>query len=121
MKLERPTAILIKGPLKRRNLRPALFLFGTTDGFAWVEPLYLEPYPTGQFAFHRAHGAKTTSANSLSVRTEATVYSASRRHIPLDQTVAAALAWGVRQLEAADISYLDERERLRMLLAEELS
>ena len=51
--------------------RPGLFVFTTPDGFAWVEPAYLEPAPTRE-AFHRVRARVTmTAAKGMQTATAA--------------------------------------------------
>ena len=69
MKPDRNAWVVIIWPNGTIMSRPGLFVFPTADGFAWVEPAYLEPSPS-RSAFHRAYGTiKMTSDGFIVERT----------------------------------------------------
>ncbi len=105
-------------------MRPGLFVFTTPDGFAWVEPAYLEPAPSRE-AFHRVRARLTLSASGFTAEGED-----GRTYVvaPLDALEDGAgadlrevCAWAVREIEAQGRTVDDERERVRQLLGDELA
>lgn len=104
--------------------RPALFVFTTPDGFAWVEPAYLEPVPSRE-AFHRVRASLTLSADGFSA---AGVDGRDYLVAPLDSLedgvgadLRAACDWGRREIEAQGHTLDEERDRVRLLLGDELA
>ena len=104
--------------------RPGLFVFTTPDGFAWVEPAYLEPAPTRE-AFHRVRARVTMTASGFTAEGED-----GRSYLvaPLDTLEDGAgadlrevCAWAVREIEAAGRTVDEERDRLRLQLGAELA
>lgn len=106
------------------TMRPALFVFTTPDGFAWVEPAYLEPAPSRE-AFHRVRGRLTASASGFSVESEDgrayLVAPAADLEDGAGQDIRDVLAWAAREIEAQDRTLDQERERVRQLLGDELA
>lgn len=105
-------------------MRPGLFVFTTPDGFAWVEPSYLEPVPSRE-AFYRVRGALTMTSSGFTVEA-----ADGRTYIvgPIDDLedgVGADLrevcAWAARELEAQGRDLDEERDRVRLLLGDELA
>lgn len=105
-------------------MRPGLFVFTTPDGFAWVEPSYLEPVPSRE-AFHRVRGALTMNSSGFSVEAVD-----GRTYIvgpiaDLEDDVGADLRqvceWASREIEAQDRTLDAERDRVRQLLGDELT
>ena len=106
------------------TMRPALFVFTTPDGFAWVEPCYLEPTPSRN-AFHRVRARLTLSAGGFTAEGED-----GRAYIvaPLDSLEDGAgadlrevCAWAERELEAQGRTLDEERDRVRLLLGDKLA
>lgn len=106
------------------NVRPALFVFSTPDGFAWVEPAYLEPGAPRQ-AFIRVAGSLTLHATGF------TLAGADGRQyavVPLDALQAGewddckgVIAWATAELAAQGVTLDQERERLRVELGDQLA
>lgn len=107
--------------------RPAAFVFGTPDGFAFVEPAYLDPDDSGR-RFHRVHarvlevelGGETVLAFDgeewLGRIERYTASEAQREKVGDGLTRFAAYLQ-----ERKDRTVEEERERLRKHLAEDLA
>lgn len=124
MKPDRNAWVVIIWPNGTIMSRPGLFVFPTPDGFAWVEPAYLEPSPS-RSAFHRAYGTiKMTSDGFIVENEDGTTYSVEPLPAP-EQGVAsdcvAACAWGQAQIKEAGKTMDQERDALRKLLREDLA
>lgn len=106
------------------TMRPALFVFVTPDGFAWVEPAYLEPTPSRE-AFHRVRGTLTMSSTGFSVEgVDGRSYVAGAI-ADLEEGVGTdlrdVLTWAAREIESQGHTLDEERERVRLLLGDELT
>jgi hypothetical protein len=106
------------------TMRPGLFVFTTPDGFAWVEPAYLEPAPSRE-SFHRVRGSLTLLPAGFELDGED-----GRRYLvgsldDLEDGVGADLRqvcdWADAEIRRAGGTMAGERERLRQLLAAELA
>lgn len=105
-------------------MRPALFVFSTPDGFAWVEPCYLEPVPSRE-AFHRVRGTLALSSSGFSVEgADGRSYAVS----PVDELedgvgadLREVLDWAAREVGMQGHTMDEERDRVRQLLGDELA
>lgn len=106
------------------SMRPALFVFTTPDGFAWVEPAYLELAPSRE-AFHRVRGTLTMQPDGfLCEAADGRAYMVA----PVDQLedgvgqdLRQTLTWAAREIEARGSTLDEQREWVRQLLGEELA
>jgi hypothetical protein len=127
MKPDRNALILTVSPEGEIGFRPALFVFTTPDGFAWVEPSYLEPIPAPQPAFHRVTGEVVMGAGEVSLDTAenwqftAAAYEGEILALDRDGSIGAALAWAAQQLADQGATMDEERERLKAELADDLA
>jgi len=106
------------------NMRPALFVFTTPDGFAWVEPAYLEPTPSRE-AFHRVRARLTLQPGGFTAEGEdGRTYLVAALDTLEDGAGAdmrEACAWAARELEQQGRTLDEERDRVRLLLGDELA
>lgn len=106
------------------TLRPALFVFTTPDGFAWVEPGYLELVPSRE-SFHRVRGPLELTASGFSNESEDgrayIVAGIDTLEDGIGDELAAVCDWAKAEIEAAGGTMDGERERMRQLLAAELA
>jgi hypothetical protein len=65
MKPDRHAAVLVGSADAAAQIRPALFVYPTAQGFAWIEPSYRDPHRSGQ-ALHVARGSLTMHADGFS-------------------------------------------------------
>jgi hypothetical protein len=103
--------------------RPALFVFMCPDGFAWIEPAYLEDQPPRQ-CFVRVAGSLLAGPGGFSV------IGADGRHYdvaPLDSFPDAhddlkrVCAWATAELAAKGMTLDAEREGIRQHLGDQLT
>lgn len=126
MKPDRNALILTVTTEGEVGMRAALFVYPTPDGFAWVEPSYLEDVPAPQPAFHRVTGDITLGAGQVTLDTpehwQFTAAAYEGDTIALDRygNIGAMLAWAADKLKAAGTTLEDERARLKIELAEDL-
>lgn len=114
-------AVILAGEV---TTRPALFVYTTPDGFAWVEPAYLEPVPSRE-AFHRVRARLTMLPGGFSAEGED-----GRGYVvaPLDSLedgagadLVAVCAWAEEEIRRAGRTLDEERDRVRLLLGDELA
>lgn len=124
MKPDRDAVVVVARPGGDTDLRPGLFVYPTADGFAWVEPGYLEPDPSRE-AFYRATGTLQLQANGFTLDAQDGKYYVVGALADLDEgtgaDLKAACAWARQQIEAAGSTMDAERDRLRLLLADDLA
>jgi hypothetical protein len=123
MKPDRKAAVIIIDSDGYAAMRPALFVYPTPDGFAWVEPAYREPVQSRP-AFYRVAGVMAMTAGSFSCQApDGRSYFVSALE-DLDgpgEDLRAACAWAEADIRDAGDTMDGERERLRTLLADELA
>ena len=99
--------------------RPAAFVFDVPGGFAWVEPAYADPAGASSPAFHRRQGQRMAPGRYVGDGWTIEVLAFD----PADDQghVGGALDWFARWLRAEGRSWSEERERVRVLVADELA
>lgn len=104
--------------------RPGLFVFMCPDGFAWIEPAYLEDQPPRQ-CFIRVAGTLTAEPDGFTLAgADGRFYTARALASFPDgehDDLKAACAWATGELAQAGVTIEAERERVRQLLADELN
>lgn len=104
--------------------RPALFVYMTPDGFAWIEPGYLEDGAPPRQCFIRVAGKITAHASGFTMDgADGRQYAA----LPLEAMpdgenvdLKRVCAWATARLAERGATLEQERERLRIELAEDL-
>ena len=99
---------------------PAVVVWELSDGMAWVQPGYLDPFGASSRQFHRLRGETRNWLGSIAVSTpEFDALAVGAGDPPED--VKQALAWYRQELERLGLDRQEEAERLSRELAEDLA
>ena len=122
MKPDRDAIVAIYS-IDGQQLRPALFVFTTPRGFAWVEPSYRDPDRVHS-GMHEAVGPITLGAKQFTVDGENRVYlvvDANEADEGVGDDCRRAIAWAHADIEASGTTIEAERERLRRVIADAMT
>lgn len=101
--------------------RPAAFVFDVPGGLAWVEPSYADPAGAQSPAFHVLAGGARSEWNLFAMPSGRTVQVLAYDPQDNRDLVGVALDWFAAWLKDQGRTWADERERVRQLVADELS
>jgi hypothetical protein len=102
--------------------RPAIMVWRTPDGFAWLEPSYYDPAPISAPAFHRITGTVEEAHGGLYLRSaEWTMAAALPAASNEDPELAAAITFALDRIAAAGSTLESERATLSAELADALA
>lgn len=102
--------------------RPAIMVWRTPDGFAWLEPSYYDPAPIPAPAFHRITGTVEEAHGGLYLRSpEWTMAAALPAASNEDPELDAAIAFALDRITAAGSTLDAERLKLSADLADALT
>jgi hypothetical protein len=114
MKPDRHAQVLIVDNTGEVTIRPALFVYPTDTGFAWVEPSYRDPYRSRGDGLHAARGALTMQPDGFYCAGLETTYRVWPADLTSDDPSAdlSALRWAEADIIASGSTMDAERERL---------
>lgn len=116
-----PAVILLLGKTSTMR-RPAVMVWRTPDGFAWLEPSYYDPEPLSAPAFHRITGTVEEAQGGLYLRSpEWTMAAALPASSNEDPALAAAINFALDRIAAAGSTLEAERTKLSADLAAALA
>lgn len=116
-----PAAILLLAPHSTQR-RPAIMVWRTPDGFAWLEPSYYDPAPIPAPAFHRITGPVDEAEGGLYLRSpEWTLAAALPADRADDPEISAAIGYALERIAAAGATLDTEHTRLTAELAADLA
>lgn len=116
-----PAVILLLGKASTQR-RPAVLVWRTPDGFAWLEPSYYDESPPPAPAFHRITGTVEEAQGGLYLRSPEWMLAAA---LPAssneDPEIAAAITFALDRIAAAGSTLEAERATLSADLADALA
>lgn len=98
-------------------VRPALFVFSTPRGFAWVEPSYRDPYRVHS-GMHQAEGSITLAAKGFACNDGDRLLVVTDAPEAPDDNSRQLIAWAHDDIKKSGQTVEGERERLRQVIAD---